>query len=59
MLKELRLAECGTLASRSSLPQGSLPSAPYSIFCPRRKDSRDYSAMIKLIPGEASAHAME
>lgn len=53
MLKDLRLAEGAALETGSSLPLGGLASALYSVFCQSGRGDLDYSAVIKLIAGEA------
>lgn len=53
MLKDLRLAESAAMETGSSLPMGALAAAVYSLFCQTGRADLDYSAVIKLIAGDA------
>lgn len=54
MLKDLRLAQETAQQSGTPLPLGGLAAALYGMFCKAGHGELDYSAIIKLIEGEAA-----
>lgn len=54
MLKDLRLAQDTAQQSGTPLPLGGLAAALYGMFCKAGHGELDYSAIIKLIEGEAA-----
>lgn len=53
MLKDLKLAEAAALDTGRTLPLGGLAAALYGLFCKSGHGGLDYSAIIKMIEGEA------
>jgi 3-hydroxyisobutyrate dehydrogenase len=53
ILKDLRLAQQTALESGAALPLGGLASALYGMFCSAGHGELDYSAIIRLIEGDA------
>lgn len=54
MLKDLKLAQQAALQAGTALPLGGLAAALYGIFCRAGHAELDYSAIIKLIEGDAA-----
>lgn len=54
MLKDLKLAQQAAIQSGTALPLGGLATALYGVFCQAGHAELDYSAIIKLIEGDAA-----